>query len=64
MATLHDVLHRLADRITYPSQAHQEAAHAEIDTIPAYVEQLDDEQLDDELGEQLAGDTPKEHPTT
>ena len=48
MATLHDVLHGLADRVVFPSEAHAAAAHAQIDTIPEYVEQLVDEQLVDE----------------
>ena len=63
MSTLHDVLHGLVNRVSYPSEAHAVAAHAEIDAIPEYAEQPDDEQLDAEqptLDEQLVDATRQE----
>lgn len=48
MSALHDVLHGLVNNMAYPSEAHAAAAHAEIDAIPDFVEQLVDEQLDAE----------------
>lgn len=61
MSILHDVLHRLVDRIPYPSEGHRDAAHEEVDAIPHFVEQLADEQLDAEqpVDEQLVTDTDK-----
>ena len=63
MSTLHEVLHRLVDRVSYPSEAHAVAAHAEIDAIPEYAEQPDDEQLDAEqpVDEQLVAEQTKEN---
>ena len=63
MSALHDVLHGLVNSIAYPSEGHRDAAHAEIDTIPDYAEQPNDEQLDAEqpVDEQLVAEQTKEN---
>ena len=62
MAQLHDVLHEIVSRLNFPSEQHAADAHAGVDAIPEYVEQLVDEQLDAEQPAD-AGNDPEQEQT-
>lgn len=50
MSLLHDILHGLADKVTYASQAQREAAHDAIDDLPDFLEHPGEDQLAAETG--------------
>lgn len=60
MAELHDVLHELVDRVSFASESQRDGWHRRVDTIPVFIEQLGEEQLELETPVDQAVDDDQE----